>query len=242
MRRRFTLIELLITIAIIAILAAMLLPALNRAREYGLAIHCTGNLRQHGLAFNFYADMNNDIFPFATPGGAAAWSYSSAWKLYYMQISGKGAQPNFAGVPLKNLCPKVSSFQNVWKQTGYPDWTRTSFYGMVGSCGEEHVDKFIRKNGNIFFHEPLRITSPSTKVLQVETNNYAAAENANQGAWFIAIADTNGIANPLTQKRIAYEHNGSANCLYFDLHVGSGKVNLLNGAYVAGKNFEPYTR
>ncbi|MHC4693082.1 MAG: type II secretion system protein, partial [Planctomycetota bacterium] len=58
-RRGFTLVELLVVIAIIALLMAILMPALNRARELGRRSVCLGNLKQLALAWVMYADEND---------------------------------------------------------------------------------------------------------------------------------------------------------------------------------------
>lgn len=61
----FTLVELLVVIGIIALLIAMLLPALNVARSAGLATTCLSNIRQHGLALRLYSDDNRGFLPSA---------------------------------------------------------------------------------------------------------------------------------------------------------------------------------
>jgi prepilin-type N-terminal cleavage/methylation domain-containing protein/prepilin-type processing-associated H-X9-DG protein len=63
----FSLVELLVVITIIAILAALLLPTLAKARERARQTHCASNLRQIPIATLMFADDNDDAFP-AQPG------------------------------------------------------------------------------------------------------------------------------------------------------------------------------
>src|ERR1035438_10904304 len=61
----FTLVGLLIIIAVIAILAAMLLPALASAKRKAKRINCVNNLKQDGLAFRLWEGDNGDKYPMA---------------------------------------------------------------------------------------------------------------------------------------------------------------------------------
>ncbi len=77
-RRAFTLIELLVVISIIAVLMAILLPALGRVREQARQRSCGAKVRQHVLAMVMYADQANNRLPLPEHGGGWFWDVDTS--------------------------------------------------------------------------------------------------------------------------------------------------------------------
>ncbi len=99
MKNHFTLIELLIVVAIIAILAALLLPALNKARERAMAIKCTSQLKTTGASLLLYANDYKGVIPAPNSRGLIGQTSGEyPWSIYVLSKYVKFPIEDYLGV------------------------------------------------------------------------------------------------------------------------------------------------
>jgi len=106
----FTLIELLVVIAIIGILAAILLPALARAREAARRASCANNLKQIGLSLKMYANEWNGKFPHNDVGIATQDDGSYGRVVSNFMVEGNAIYPEYISDVAPFACPSDADF------------------------------------------------------------------------------------------------------------------------------------
>ena len=211
--RSFTLIELLIVIAIIALLAAMLLPALNKARNTAHAISCKSLLKQFGMACVGYSNENADtILPWRDLADPAHWSWVSnvsfraqlgIKQTYAMGANWYWPKNFFCPVALKNNTNMLPAVNGMYPMSG-------SYSVNVGT-----FDATTPANSFAAYPKLNRIIQPSGHIQMADATSWlttqAGANAYLTGKWltyFEAAASA-----------VAYRHNNRANASFFDGHV-----------------------
>lgn len=209
-KNSFTLIELLVVISIIAILMAIMVPTLRKARGQGKDILCKSNLRQIGLAANLYAE-EWDLY---VPRGAAGNS-RKAWYQLFM--------PFLAQKPVGNDYRTVK----IYRCPSYPDRRQTVCYVVNGWTFDSSTD--------MVGHEivtPSRLTACNRRAYTI----YLADNEDGDWRPIITSAGDPGIDRcdvwtpghlPTSNSQDTYRgrriararHRNGSHCLFLDWHV-----------------------
>ena len=145
-RRAFTLVELLVVVGIIAILIAILMPALGKARRHAAAVQCQSNLKQLVAAYIMYTNENK----------GRGFIYRGGFDDYWIEI----LRPHHAQIDNLRFCPVTDSTINGWgSATQYWVKHRDGSYGLNGwlyrLAGATHPDGIGSDGGIQFSMGPL---------------------------------------------------------------------------------------
>ncbi len=207
----FTLIELLIVVAIIAILAGMLLPALNKARDKAISAKCISNLKQTGLAWGAYTSDFGSYYPQCKTTGTTyngyTWSYTFYINKYLPQsVMICDSMYRFSG--------GESYIRNVLKKN--PNWDEMRYvsYGYnTWGIGDDYPSNWQKKN----FPVPVKagkVKNPSDKVLNADARMVIGYGNPVRG-WHVIDGNSNGTFH--------FRHSNQSNILWLDAHVSPAK-------------------